>query len=79
MSAGASVAPERPDYELLEPIHPVYGLATIFTSVLLFQAVNQVVYRCAAPPPGATDRWKWRNLVISWIHALIVGTWDLSW
>lgn len=27
---------------------------------------------------GSDDPWKWRNLFISWIHALIVGTWDLT-
>jgi len=77
------------NYEHLEPIPFVYGLGWIVSSVILFQTLNEILkrsYHASKATPGieadtkaSDDLWKWRNLLISWIHAVIVGTWDLSW
>lgn len=73
-------------YEHLERIPLVYGLGIVSSSVILFQTLNEILKRVYAPSPpstgagrkGGDELWKWRNLLISWIHALIVGTWDLT-
>lgn len=81
------------NYEHLEPIPFAYGFGWIVSSVILFQTLNEILkrsYHASKATPGVgedakagvkadDDLWKWRNLLISWIHAVIVGTWDLSW
>lgn len=73
------------NYEHLERIPFVYGAAIISSSVILFQTLNEILKRCyrsssatGVAGRGGDDPWKWRNLFISWVHAIIVGTWDLS-
>ena len=67
-------------YENLEPIPFRYGAASILLSAAAFQLLNQAVLRWLTPGVVAgDDLWKWRNLFISWVHAVIIGTWDLSW
>ena len=68
------------DYERLEPIPASYGCAGIVLSIAFFQTLNQTVLRGGCPKAvGRENYWKWRNLVVSWMHALIVGVWDISW
>jgi len=72
--------PEIVDYERLEPIPASYGCAGIVLSIAFFQTVNQTVLRVGSPKAvGRDNYWKWRNLVVSWLHALIVGVWDITW
>lgn len=71
--------PETVDYERLEPIPASYGCAGIVLSIAFFQTLNQTVLRGGCPKAvGRENYWKWRNLVVSWIHALIVGVWDIT-
>jgi len=68
------------EYERLEPIPASYGCAGIVLSVAFFQTLNQTVLRVGSPKAvGRENYWKWRNLVVSWMHALIVGVWDITW
>jgi len=73
--------PETVDYEYerLEPIPASYGYAGIVLSVAFFQTLNQTVLRVGSPKAvGRDNYWKWRNTVVSWMHALIVGVWDIT-
>jgi len=68
------------DYERLEPIPASYGCAGIVLSIAFFQTLNQTLLRGGSPKAvGRDNYWKWRNLVVSWVHALIVGIWDITW
>jgi len=80
MSAETVVESPLVNFELLEPIPLVYGYTGIAVSVVFFQSLNQFLLRFGSPRSVHVDEvWKWRNLFVSWVHALIVGTWDLSW
>ena len=80
MSAETTVENPLVNFELLEPIPLVYGYAGIAVSVVFFQSLNQLLLRFGSPKSLRIDQvWKWRNLFVSWVHAVIVGTWDLSW
>ena len=77
---GREVMAEVVDYERLEPIPASYACAGIVLSIAFFQTLNQTVLRGGCPKAvGRENYWKWRNLVVSWMHALIVGVWDISW
>jgi len=68
------------EYERLEPIPASYGWAGIVLSIAFFQTLNQTVLRAGCPKAvGRENYWKWRNLVVSWTHAIIVGVWDITW
>jgi len=68
------------NFELLEPIPLVYGYTGIAIAVVFFQSLNYFFVRSVSPKSVREDDvWKWRNLLVSWVHATIVGTWDLSW
>jgi hypothetical protein len=80
MSAVDENVPVEYEYDRLEPVPVVYGYVGVAVSVLFFQAVNQVVVRVSRPKSVVEeDYWKWRNLLVSWIHAVVIGVWDLSW
>jgi len=68
------------NFELLEPIPLMYGYTGVAVSVVFFQSLNQLLLRFGSPKSVHVDEvWKWRNLFVSWVHAVIVGTWDMSW
>ena len=72
--------PERFPYDALPPVPVKYGLSVIISSVIGFHILNEIVVKVGVPNTvEAKDTWKYRNLVISWIHALVVGVWDLTW
>ena len=51
----------------------------VFLSAVAFQFANQILIITGPPKSVQTEEWKFRNLFISWIHALIVGVWDILW
>ena len=70
--------PEIVDYDRLEPIPASYGCAWVVLSIAFFQTLNQTVL-CPKAVGQNNNYWKWRNLVVSWLHAVIVGVWDITW
>ncbi|KAK3083911.1 hypothetical protein FSP39_005200 [Pinctada imbricata] len=54
-----------------------HGYYMMFSSMLFFQLLNWTVARVGSPKSVREDPWRWKNLFISWFHALICGTWDL--
>ena len=80
MSAVDVSSPVYYKYEELEPIPVVYGYLGVATSALFFLLVSHILVRIGNPKSvKESDDWKWRNLLVSWIHAFIIGVWDLSW
>ncbi|XP_076472995.1 TLC domain-containing protein 2-like [Babylonia areolata] len=53
----------------------VYGVAIV---VLFFQFVNWVVKSIGPPKTLRDDEWKWRNLTISYLHALACVVWTVA-
>lgn len=59
------------------------GCGTICIALsMTFFSVLDYVLRGVNPPTtvvckGSLAIWKWRNMVISWLHAVLIGTWDL--
>ncbi|CAG2210216.1 unnamed protein product [Mytilus edulis] len=53
-----------------------YAMCAI--SIMLMLAIRSVVTKFGKPETlkDGVSFWKWRNILISWIHAVIVGTWD---
>ncbi|XP_076453022.1 TLC domain-containing protein 2-like [Babylonia areolata] len=47
-----------------------YGIYGVFAIVVLFQTVNLIIKLVGPPKSLRADEWKWRNLTISWLHAL---------
>jgi len=80
-ASGVMAISQVVDYERLEPIPASYGVAGIILSIAFFQTLNQTVLWIGCPRAVGRDNayWKWRNLGVSWVHALIVGVWDITW
>ena len=58
-----------------------YGLSTIFSTIVMFIFLNKLFLSSLTnKPDSAIDKneWQRRNLLISWIHALIVSVWDVT-
>ncbi|CAC5419989.1 unnamed protein product [Mytilus coruscus] len=51
------------------------------TSIMLMFAICSVVTKFGKPKTlkEGVSLWKWRNILISWIHAVVVGIWDFLW
>jgi len=80
MSATGESSPVDYEYERLEPIPVVYGYLGVAASALFFLFVNQILVWIGNPKSvKEKDEWKYRNLLVSWIHAVLIGVWDLSW
>ncbi|KAK4472572.1 hypothetical protein MN116_003812 [Schistosoma mekongi] len=66
---------------LLPPLNVGCGTICIVLSVTFFNAVDYVL-RGFNPPTAVASKgslaiWKWRNMVVSWLHAILIGTWDI--
>lgn len=55
-----------------------YGYASMAVSIVFFSILNRIVLIFDKDPTRTAESWKWRNLFISWIHAFIVGVWDIT-
>ena len=62
-----------------EEIESRYAYIGVFLSAVAFQIANQILIITGPPKSVQTEEWKFRNLFISWIHALIIGIWDILW
>lgn len=64
-----------------EPLPLKYCYTGLLLTVFFFQTVNRVVTSWG-PPKALTasksDLFKWQNLLVSWVHAVILGCWDLA-
>ncbi|KAL3856345.1 hypothetical protein ACJMK2_011114 [Sinanodonta woodiana] len=55
-----------------------YGYLAMISSYIFFQILNVIVYLIGPPKVvSKVSEDRWRNLFISWFHALICGTWDI--
>ncbi|XP_061163601.1 TLC domain-containing protein 2-like [Saccostrea echinata] len=56
-----------------------FAILMIVVSVTFFYLLNMMTAKFIKPPPSASkDPWRWRNLFVSWIHAILCGSWDLA-
>ena len=74
-----SMHSEDSPFEHLEPIPAKYGYTGMLLSIFFFQILNKIVSGYGPPKSMQTEVWKWKNLFVSWIHAVICGIWDLLW
>ncbi|XP_052800327.1 TLC domain-containing protein 2-like [Mya arenaria] len=54
-----------------------YGYYVFFGSIVLFGTLNFIVGVLGPPKSVKAEADLWSNLVISWIHGLIAGIWDI--
>ncbi|ESP00987.1 hypothetical protein LOTGIDRAFT_172917 [Lottia gigantea] len=54
-----------------------HGQYVMFGSIVFFQIVNIVVQKIGKPKSVREDSWRWTNLVVSWVHAMIISIWDI--
>ena len=66
-------------FNVHEEIESRYAYTGVFLSAVAFQIANQILIITGPPKSVETEEWKFRNLFISWVHALIVGVWDILW
>ncbi|KAG5447300.1 TLC domain-containing protein 2 [Clonorchis sinensis] len=68
-------------HSLLPPANTRYGLLCMSLSIAFFKSLDQALQGYSPPPEvarkGPDSVWKWRNMMVSWVHALLVGTWDI--
>lgn len=58
----------------------LYGYSVTAASFCFFLLLQGLVKRYAIPDwVDARERWRWKNILLSWIHAFIIGVWVLSW
>lgn len=62
----------------LEPIPAWYGFCVVFVAMFIFEMLNRIVASYHGQP-GNERSWQQRNLLLSWMHTLIIAPWDLSW
>ncbi|KAF6041085.1 TLCD1 [Bugula neritina] len=55
--------------------HPLYPVATILGSTILFTFLGHLTSKHV--PKSAKSSWKFKNILISLVHALITGVWAL--
>ncbi|XP_033747279.1 TLC domain-containing protein 2-like [Pecten maximus] len=61
-----------------EDIDMMHGYYMMFGTVTLFTGLNLVITRLGTPKTVREDPWRWKNIVISWIHALVCSIWDIT-
>ncbi|XP_005102191.1 TLC domain-containing protein 2 [Aplysia californica] len=67
---------KEPDFSAMrDDIELRHGVYFLFASMLFFQLVNWILKSKGPPKTLKEDEWKWRNLYVSWVHALIISIW----
>lgn len=58
-----------------------HGYTLFFSAIAFFHLLNVIIVTAGTPKSVSreVDPWRWKNLFISWFHAMIVGTWDILW
>ncbi|KAH3887339.1 TLC domain-containing protein 2-like [Dreissena polymorpha] len=54
-----------------------HGYFMFVASIAVFSVLNVVITFIGPPAVVQEESWRWNNLLISWIHGAIVGTWDI--
>ncbi|XP_076106701.1 TLC domain-containing protein 2-like [Mytilus galloprovincialis] len=52
----------------------VYGLTVVITSSFLFYVLGRIAH-VLTPASACHSPWRWKNISVSLVHAVIVGTW----
>ena len=61
----------------LEPIPQFYGCFGVVATVAFFRGANVLVSKFNKPQGLTVEFWRFKNLYISWIHAIVTGLWSL--
>lgn len=63
----------------VDSVHIWHANLVCVLSTLSFYCIGEVLTRFGKPTSVSADVefWKWRNIVISWIHGIVCGLWDL--
>ena len=54
-----------------------HGIYMMLGTILFFHMVNWILKSRVPPDSLKDDEWKWRNLYVSWIHAVVVSVWTI--
>lgn len=61
--------------EAVERLSPVYGFGVAIVSFCAFVCLGALArWLSSSLNISLKDRWKWNNLLVSWIHAVVIGT-----
>ncbi len=66
------------DFSSEDLIDPKWVYMGMICSALCFEVINRIVAAVAIPSKLSTEQWIYKNILVSWIHSLIVGTLDLT-
>lgn len=61
-------------------ISNAYGYCVLSTTLIFLFCVHLYIQKRGVPKSvrAGYDSWRWRNLVISWLHGLICGCWAIA-
>ena len=66
-------------YEGSKNVQVAQGYLTMFAGFVFFEVVNGLAITFGPPRRLKSDVWKWRNTLVSWIHADVVGGGVIYW
>ncbi|CAL1544592.1 unnamed protein product [Lymnaea stagnalis] len=70
------VVEKEPDFATMrDSIELRHGLIFIFATISFFNLLNWIIKSYGPPKSLKEEEWKWRNLYVSWVHALITSVW----
>lgn len=67
------------DYEGSPAVDVVHGYLAMLFGLVLFSVVNYLAILIGPSKKMKGDTWRWRNTLVSWIHADIMGVGVLYW
>ncbi|XP_069136139.1 TLC domain-containing protein 2-like [Argopecten irradians] len=62
----------------VDDIEQIHGYYVMLTTVIFFIGINIAITKLGTPKRVREDPWRWKNIVISWMHALFCSIWDIS-
>lgn len=66
-------------YEGSPNVHVLDGYLAALGGLCTFTAINFAAIKMGPPRTVTGDIWRWRNTLVSWLHADIVGLGVLYW
>lgn len=61
----------------------IHGFICVTLSFFVFKFINENLKKLQPPVHmkinDKINLWRWRNLLVSFLHSLLIGIWDILW
>ncbi len=67
------------NYDRTQNSGTLFGVLVVLASALSFEIFSKIVENCFTPKAAQHSPWRWKNILVSFVHSILSGTWAVTW